>query len=257
MFDLQAYLWALAAILCLMILAWLISVAKRDAGIVDSFWSLGFLLAAVVYASALNETGPRTGLVLALVVLWALRLSVHVTWRNWGEPEDRRYRAIRARNEPNFAIKSLYLVFGLQGVLAWVISIPLLAAMGGSAPLSWLDALGVLLWLIGLVFEAGGDWQLARFKADPNNRGKVLDHGLWRYTRHPNYFGDCCAWWGYYLIALAAGGWWTIYAPVLMTFFLLKVSGVALLEQDIGERRPAYRDYVRRTSAFLPWPPRA
>jgi steroid 5-alpha reductase family enzyme len=255
MFELTAYLLALPALLALMVLAWLLSLARRDAGIVDSFWSLAFLLAGGVYYLSLSEPGPRAGLVLALVAIWALRLSLYVTWRNRGEAEDRRYQAIRARNQPNFEFKSLYLVFGLQGLLAWLISLPLLAAMSGQAPLGWLDATGVALWLVGLVFEAGGDWQLARFKADPANRGKVMDRGLWRYTRHPNYFGDFCIWWGFYLLALAAGGWWSILSPLLMSFFLLKVSGVALLESDISERRPAYRDYIRRTNAFFPGPP--
>ncbi|MDX1604888.1 MAG: DUF1295 domain-containing protein [Candidatus Competibacterales bacterium] len=256
MFELVPYLYALAALLGLMVLAWLLSLARQDAGIVDSFWSLAFLLAAGVYHQTLAEPGPRATLVLILVAIWALRLSGHITWRNWGEPEDRRYQAIRERNEPGFAFKSLYLVFGLQGVLAWIISLPLLVAMAGSAPLGWLDGLGVALWVVGLVFEAGGDWQLARFKADPANKGRVMDRGFWRYTRHPNYFGDFCVWWGFYLLALAAGGWWSIVAPLLMSFFLLKVSGVALLESDIGERRPAYRDYIRRTNAFFPGPPR-
>jgi steroid 5-alpha reductase family enzyme len=138
-----------------------------------------------------------------------------------------------------------------------VISLPLLAAVNSTTPLGWLDAIGAAVWLLGMVFEAGGDWQLARFKADPANRGKVLDSGLWRYTRHPNYFGDFCVWWGLFLIALAGGGWWSVIGPLVMSGLLLKVSGVVLLEKDIGERRPAYRDYVRRTSAFFPAPPRA
>jgi steroid 5-alpha reductase family enzyme len=138
-----------------------------------------------------------------------------------------------------------------------VISIPLLAAINSTTPLGWLDAIGAALWLVGMVFEAGGDWQLLRFRRNPANQGRVLDSGLWRYTRHPNYFGDFCVWWGLFLIALAAGGWWSVAGPLLMSFLLLEVSGVALLEKDIGERRPAYRDYVRRTNAFFPGPPRA
>ncbi len=257
MFELTVYLSALPALLVLMVLAWLLSLARGNAGIVDSFWSLAFLLAAMVYFLCLTAPGPRAGLVLGLVTIWALRLFLHISWRNWGEPEDRRYQAIRARNQPHFELKSLYLVFGLQGLLAWLISLPLLAAMASQTPLGWLDALGVALWLAGMVFEAGGDWQLARFKADPDNRGKVMDRGLWRYTRHPNYFGDFCIWWGFFLLALAGGGWWSILSPLLMSLFLLKVSGVALLESDIGERRLGYRDYVRRTNAFFPGPPKA
>ena len=186
----------------------------------------------------------------------ALRLAGYITWRNWGEGEDYRYRQIRQRNQPGFEFKSLYLVFGLQGVLAWIISIPLLVAILHPGEPGGVAYLGVLVWLVGMLFEAVGDYQLARFKADPDNKGKVLDSGLWRYTRHPNYFGNAMIWWGFYLIALSVGGWWTIFAPLLMTFLLLKVSGVVLLEKDIAERRPAYRDYVARTNAFLPGPPR-
>jgi steroid 5-alpha reductase family enzyme len=191
------------------------------------------------------------------VTLWGLRLAAHLTWRNHGQPEDRRYQQIRKRNEPNFTLKSLYLVFGFQALLAAVISVPLLGAINSPAPIGTLDYAGIGLWLLGLAFEAGGDWQLARFKADPANAGQVMDRGFWRYTRHPNYFGDFCVWWGFYLIAAGAGGWWSVAGPAIMTVLLLRVSGVALLEKDIGERRPKYAEYVRRTNAFFPGPPRA
>jgi steroid 5-alpha reductase family enzyme len=251
-----AYFWGLAAILTVAVASWLISLSKHNVGIVDSLWSLFFLLATLLYTALLPDSGQRGWLILILVALWALRLSLYITWRNWGEAEDQRYQEIRTNNEPHFAFKSLYIVFALQGVLAWIISIPLLLAVAHPAPLQLLDYAGVLLWLTGMLFEAGGDYQLARFKADPANKGKVMDSGFWRYTRHPNYFGEFCIWWGFYLIAVAAGGWWTIYAPALMTFLLLRVSGVALLEKDIGKRRPAYRDYIARTNAFFPGLPR-
>ncbi|MDW8374013.1 MAG: DUF1295 domain-containing protein, partial [Planctomycetota bacterium] len=179
-----------------------------------------------------------------------------LTWRNWGAPEDRRYAAIRARHEPGFAWKSAYLVFGLQALLAAVIGMPLLAALSGGGALGALDCAGLALWLIGFGCETIADWQLARFRAVPENRDKVLEAGLWRYSRHPNYFGEALLWWGFFLFAVAAGAAWTVFAPALMTFLLLKVSGVALLERDIHERRPAYRDYVARTPAFVPWRPR-
>jgi steroid 5-alpha reductase family enzyme len=256
MLDWTAALAALAAIAILALAGWALSVRLRNAGVVDSLWSLFFLLGAGVYAAVAGAEGPRAWLLLALVALWALRLSGYLTWRNWGEPEDRRYQAIRARNQPGFACKSLYLVFGLQAALAWIIAMPLFAALAGAAPLGALDAAGIVLWLAGFAFEAIGDAQLARFKADPASRAGVLASGLWRYTRHPNYFGEALLWWGYFAIAAAAGGAWTAFAPLLMTILLLKVSGVALLEKDIGERRPAYRAYVERTSAFIPWPPK-
>jgi steroid 5-alpha reductase family enzyme len=257
MFDLHLWILGLAALALFATAGWLLSLPLRDVSIVDIMWSLMFLLAASVYTAAQAAPGPRAWLVILLVGLWSIRLAAYIFRRNRGHGEDFRYQQIRARNQPGFAFKSLYLVFGLQAGLAWVISLPLLAATGSTAPLGWLDAAGVALWLVGMVFEAGGDWQLARFKRDPGNRGKVLDTGLWRYTRHPNYFGDFCVWWGLFLIALAADGWWSVVGPLLMSVLLLKVSGVALLEKDIGERRPAYRDYIRRTNAFFPGPPRA
>jgi len=256
MIDLINWLIALAAILLFAFGGWLASLTRNDVSIVDSLWALFFLLAASAYVVLAPTTGPRAILLLVLVGIWALRLSGYLTWRNWGEPEDRRYQEIRTRNQPGFTWKSLYLVFALQGVLAWVIAAPLAAGISGSAPLNTLDGIGLSLWLFGFGFEAVGDWQLARFKSDPANRGQVMDHGLWRYTRHPNYFGEACLWWGYYLIALAAGGWWTLFAPLLMSVLLIRVSGVALLEKDMSERRPAYRNYVARTNAFLPGPRR-
>ncbi|KPK38819.1 MAG: hypothetical protein AMJ69_07320, partial [Gammaproteobacteria bacterium SG8_47] len=171
MFDASAYLNALLAILMLGLASWLVSVVRRDVSIVDTLWSLMFLLAGVVYAASIEPTGSRATLVLVLLSIWALRLAGYITWRNWGEGEDRRYQAIRRNNEPHFWLKSLYIVFGLQGFLAWVISLPLLAAIAQPGPLALLDYIGIALWLTGMVFEAGGDWQLARFKADPGNQG--------------------------------------------------------------------------------------
>jgi steroid 5-alpha reductase family enzyme len=235
---------------------WLLSLYKRDVSIVDSLWSLMFILLAYYTAVSTDHWGPRSLLILVLVSLWGLRLSIYITWRNWGHDEDHRYRAIRARNQPNFAFKSLYLIFCLQAVLAWLISLPLHAAIVGDGALGFLDLLGALLWCVGFAFEAGGDWQLARFKANPANRGKVMDRGFWRYTRHPNYFGDFAVWWGFYLIAAGAGGWWSAVGPALMSVLLMRVSGVTLLEKDIGERRPQYADYIKRTNAFFPGGPR-
>ena len=249
-------LTGLVCIAALTLLAWLWSLHTGKVSFVDSLWSLFFLLLCLVYVVGSDAVGVRGWLVLALVSVWSVRLSAHITRRNWGQPEDHRYETIRRNNEPGFRWKSLYIVFGLQGVLAWLISAPLLGALAGDAPLGWLDAAGVALWLLGMVFEVVGDRQLARFKAEPDNRGRVLDHGLWRYTRHPNYFGEFCIWWGYYLLAVGAGAPWSVFAPVLMSVLLLRVSGVALLERDIAERRPGYRDYVRTTNAFFPGRPR-
>ncbi|MFM7066635.1 MAG: DUF1295 domain-containing protein [Gammaproteobacteria bacterium] len=252
----ELYASALVPMAGLVLLGWFISLARNNVDVVDSLWSLMFLAAAGAYFHFGPEQNERGHLLVWLVLIWTLRLSIYLTVRNWGHAEDRRYQAIRARNEPNFRTKALWRVFGIQALLAWIISIPLFGAVGGEAPLGWLDYAGVALFTLGFIFEAGGDWQLSRFLKNPANAGKVMDQGLWRYTRHPNYFGDFCIWWGFYLLALGAGAWWTFYGPLLMTGLLLKVSGVALLEKDIGERRPAYADYIRRTNAFLPGPPR-
>ncbi len=254
MFEFSLWADALAALGVVAVLGWLLSIPLRNVSIVDSLWSLMFLLAGVVYALGAAATGPRAMLVVALLALWAVRLSAYITWRNHGTGEDRRYQAIRNNHQPGFVWKSFFIVFALQALLAWLISLPLLAAINSGAPLGWLDYAGMALWLVGFIFEAGGDYQLYAFKSKPENSGKVMERGFWRYTRHPNYFGDFCIWWGFYLLAVGAGGWWSIPAPVLMSFLLLKVSGVVLLEKDISERRPGYREYVRRTNAFFPGP---
>ena len=251
-------LWflGLAATVAPALLCWLISLPLRDASIVDRVWSLLFVSAALVYACFGHPTPMRLWLTLVPLLLWASRLALHITSRNWGHGEDRRYQKIRQQHQPGFALKSLYLVFGLQALLAWIISLPLLAAMVAARAPDWRELPGLGVWLIGFGIEALADYQLTRFRADPANRGAVMDRGLWRYSRHPNYFGECCLWWGFYLLALAAGAWWSVIAPLLMTLLLLRVSGVALLEKDIGERRPGYRDYIARTSPFVPWPRR-
>ncbi|MES2552100.1 MAG: DUF1295 domain-containing protein [Pseudomonadota bacterium] len=262
MFDWHIYLYGLAVMAIFAMAGWLVSVARRNVTLVDSMWSLFFLLAAIAYAYAGNSLAnpfdnPRAALMLALVGVWAIRLAGYLSWRNQlfskNTHEDHRYQAIRKNNEPHFWLKSLYIVFGLQLLLAWVVSLPLLGGINSTASLQALDVAGALLWLFGFTWESTGDWQLAKFKARPSNKGKVMDKGLWAYSRHPNYFGEFCLWWGYFLIALSAGAWWSIASPLLMTLLLLKVSGVSLLEKDIGERRPGYAAYIKRTNAFFPW----
>lgn len=250
------YFIALLAILGVGVASWVLSVFKKDVSFVDSLWSLFFLVAAAVFAFAAEPLSIKGKVVLVLVAIWALRLSIYITARNWGEPEDYRYQLIRANNEPGFAFKSFYIVFGLQGVLAWLIALPLFPAITSGSAFNWIDGVAAALWLLGFSFEAGGDYQLSRFKGRADSKGRVLDSGLWRYTRHPNYFGDFCIWWSFYLFAVASGGWWSIASPLLMSVLLLKVSGVAMLEKTISERRPEYADYIRRTNAFFPGPMR-
>jgi steroid 5-alpha reductase family enzyme len=259
MLAISVYLQGLGAIAALAFCTWALSMYQGNVAIVDSLWGLMFASAAYAYAyahGAIVPLGPRATLILSLVSLWAVRLSIYITWRNRGQGEDRRYQAIRIRNQPNFALKSLYLVFALQAALAWFISLPLLGAILSFRPLTLLDFGGAALWAVGIIFEAGGDWQLARFKADPANRGRVMTSGFWRFTRHPNYFGDFCVWWGLYCIAAAGGAWWSIGSPIVMSVLLIRVSGVALLEKDIAKRRPEYADYARRTRTFFPWIPK-
>ena len=255
-FEFATWFSALPFLLAAATITWVISLPLRNVAIVDALWSLMFFMAGVIYALNSDPRAPRLALVLWLLALWAARLALYITRRNAGKGEDRRYQEIRERNQPGFAVKSLYLVFWLQALLAWVISLPVLGAFAGNQPLGLLDLAGVALWCLGLTFEAVGDWQLSRFKKDPANADKVMDRGLWKYTRHPNYFGECCVWWGFYCLALSAGAWWAVPGPVLITFLLLRVSGVRLLERDIGNRRPRYVDYVLKTNAFFPGPPR-
>lgn len=259
--EASAIFAATAAFTLLAFLAlWLLSLARRDVSIVDLYWGPGFAAIAALAAGLSGGDAPaRRWLVVALAALWGLRLGGYLLWRNWGQSEDARYAAMRRHHGARFPWVSLGTVFGLQALLQWFVSLPLQVAVLSPRPagLTLLDAAGVALFALGLGFESVGDAQLARFKADPDNRGRVMDRGLWRYTRHPNYFGDFCVWWGFFAIALATPhGVWTVLSPLVMSFLLLRVSGVALLERDIAKRRPAYRDYVRRTSAFLPRPPR-
>lgn len=243
-----------ALALCMSAL-WALSVKLENASIVDPFWGPGFLVAAVVAATS-GVGSPRGWLMVALVAVWAVRLGLYLLIRNAGHGEDRRYAAMRAQHGARFRWVSLGTVFGFQGLLIVVLSAPIQAAIRSAAPLGVWDVLGLCFWVIGFAFEAVGDAQLTAFLRDPQNRGRVCSVGLWRYTRHPNYFGEATLWWGFGLLAVGAGAPWALFAPAIMTFLLLRVSGVSLLERDITERRPHYRDYIARTSAFFPMPPR-
>lgn len=238
----------------LMVATWIVSLVVKDASIVDIVWGVGFVVVGWI-ALYRGGTDSRSWLVAILTTVWGLRLAGYLAWRNLGKGEDFRYRAMRRRYGERFGLASLIVVFGLQGLLMWVVSLPVQAAAGGE--LGPTDAMGIALFAVGFFFETTGDIQLARFKKDPANQGKVLDTGLWRYTRHPNYFGDFCVWWGLYVIALAGGAWWTIVGPLVMTALLMKYSGAGLLEKTIASRRPGYAEYVRRTNTFFPGPPRS
>ena len=261
MFDLNTFAYTLAILCLLAIVLWIASRIKNNVGIVDSFWSLMILLAGISFLmldTYLDNTTitERQTLVLLLLAAWAIRLAAHITWRNWGQEEDSRYQTIRQNNQPNFEFKSLYIVFLLQAFLALIIALPLMSVFNSDSAINTLDYFAFTLWSLGMFFETAGDLQLARFKSLKSNQGKVLDTGLWHYTRHPNYFGEFCIWWAFFLFAVSSGYWWSIVSPLLMTILLLKVSGVSLLESTISERRPEYDSYCRTTNAFFPWFPK-
>lgn len=244
----------------LMGLTWIVAVVRRDASVVDAVWAVGFVL-TTWQAYALTQGGgfeARRVAVFAAVTLWGLRLWLHLGIRHAQEGEDRRYATMRARWGRSFALSSLTTVFGLQGGLMLLIASPVLAVMaapGAPAVTPW-DILGGAMCAVGLVVEAVADRQLTAFRRRAEGGEAVLDTGLWRYSRHPNYFGECLFWWGLGLVAVAEGAAWALASPALLTWLLLRVSGVALMETTIPGRRPAYADYVARTSAFIPWWPR-
>lgn len=238
----------------MMLLVWLLSLRQKDVSIVDIFWGPGFVL--VAWVTYFRNRGDGSLLLPTLVTLWGLRLAVYLLYRNWGQPEDKRYAEMRDKHGAAFPLVSLLTVFGLQAVVMWVVSLPVQAGTATGPATLPLAAFGCAIWTLGLFFEAVGDWQLAAFRNQPNTDGEVLDRGLWRYTRHPNYFGDCCVWWGHFAVAFSAGApLWTVVGPVVMSITLLKFSGVGLLEKTLEKSKPGYRDYIRRTSAFLPLPP--
>ncbi len=251
-------LLAAAAVICVFMAAlWLLSLRLGDASIVDIGWGLGFVLVAAAAAIVGDGLLGRRLLLLAIVAVWGLRLAVHLWFRARGRGEDFRYRLMRNKHGDRFPIVSLVSVFGLQGMLMWVVSLPVLLAASADDSLGLFAGLGVALWAFGWVFETVADNQLRRFRADPANRRRVLDTGLWRWTRHPNYFGDFCVWWGIWLTAAeTTAGRYGIIGPIVMTVLLTRVSGVPMLEHSMAKRRPDYASYVQRTSSFVPWPPR-
>jgi len=255
----QTYLLGLAGILSMMLLLWIVSIRIINVSIVDIFWGMGFIVACLIYFIRSDGYETRKILVLCMVCIWGLRLSIHLFLRNRGKGEDFRYKEFRRKyGAHRYWWISLFQTFLLQGILMWLVSAPLLGAqyLPVHDGLNAIDFSGLILWLTGLIFEAGGDFQLARFKKDPANKGKVMDKGFWRYTRHPNYFGDIAVWCGFAFMCVAAGSYIPVLGTVLMTILIIKVSGVALLERTLMESKPEYKRYAEKTSAFLPWFPK-
>jgi steroid 5-alpha reductase family enzyme len=260
-------IYCLFAGLVVMTGLWAISIAIEDSSIVDIWWGAGFVLLGwtalliATWGEGMPWPGGLVTLVLAMVSIWGLRLTFHLARRNLGHGEDPRYVAMREKAGASWRLRSLFQVFWLQGSIMWIVGLPVLvtvssASLGGSTSIPSLAWLGVAIWAVGMFFETVGDLQLTRFKADPANKGVVMDRGLWRYTRHPNYFGDACVWWGLWVVAASAGHWWTFVGPALINFMLVRVSGKALLEKGMKQTRPGYAEYVERTSGFFPMPPK-
>jgi steroid 5-alpha reductase family enzyme len=255
----QIYLQALIVILAIMAFLWIISIIIKNVSIVDIFWGTGFVITCGYYFLMTQNYGIRNFILISMVTIWGLRLSAFIGWRNKGKGEDFRYREFRKKyGENRYWWISFFQTFLLQGLLMWLISAPLLGAQfsGQGESIGTLDYIGIIVWTIGIIFEAGGDFQLARFRSDPANKGKVLNTGFWKYTRHPNYFGDTAVWWGYGIICISAGSYFPALGSLLMTALIIKVSGVALLEKSLSVQKPQYKEYIEKTSPFLPWFPK-
>ena len=246
-------------ILAFVTLLWIWSIFIKNVSIVDIFWGFGFVVVNAFYVFMSGELNDRKILILTLVSIWGLRLTFYLAYRNIGKGEDFRYQEFRRSYGPErYWWFSFFQVFLLQGALIMIVSLPLLgiSSSTGTGTLHVLDHIGILVWLVGFAFEAGGDFQLARFKSNSSNQGKVLQTGFWKYTRHPNYFGDAAVWWAYALFSIAAGSYWQIIGSVVMTILIIKISGVTLLEETLTETKPQYKDYIQKTSSFFPWFPK-
>lgn len=256
---LSLFLQALLIVFILVTLIWILSIIIKNVSIVDLFWGVGFVIINAFYFYQSGDFFQRKILLLVLVTLWGLRLFIYLLWRNIGKGEDFRYQEFRRNyGAERYWWFSYFQVFLLQGALIMFVSLPLLGTntQTASNDLNGLDYLGIIIFIIGLVFEAGSDFQLAKFKKNPNNKGKILNTGFWKYTRHPNYFGDTAVWWSFGIFSVASGSYWTIIGSIGMTILIIKVSGVSLLEKSLKNTKPKYRDYIQKTSSFFPWFPR-
>jgi steroid 5-alpha reductase family enzyme len=253
------FLEASLIIFILVTLLWIWSVFIKNVSIVDIFWGFGFVVVNTFYAFTSGELTPKKILLLVLVSFWGLRLTIYLANRNLGKGEDFRYQEFRRDyGTKRYWWFSYFQTFLLQGGLIMIISLPLLGVHSGSSSgdFSLLDYFGIIVWIIGFSFEAGGDYQLARFKRGSNNKGKVLNTGFWKYTRHPNYFGDAAVWWAYAIFSIASGSYWQIIGSVIMTLLIIKISGVALLEKTLINTKPQYKEYIQNTNSFFPWFPK-
>lgn len=256
---LQLYIQALLVIIVMMTILWLFSIILKNVSIVDPFWGMGFIVLGGFYYLNAEGFETRKLILLFFLVIWGLRLSIYLGWRNLGKGEDFRYRKFREDYGVNrYWWISFFQTFLLQGILLWLISAPLLSTLlyTSKDTLNILDYCAIVIWVVGFIFEAGADFQLAHFKSDNANKGKLLTSGFWKFTRHPNYFGDAMVWWGFGIFSLAAGGYVQILSSGIMTFLIIKVSGVRLLEKTLIEEKPDFKEYIEKTNAFFPWFPK-
>jgi steroid 5-alpha reductase family enzyme len=230
---------------------WLLSLKKNNVTHVDTMWSLFFVLNALYFYSVFPSS-LRSSLIILLVLFWGVRLAIYLTYRNWGKPEDTRYLKIRQNNEPHFRYKSAYIIFGFQAILAWIVGSILFIAIENNHPITWLDNLGFIVILFGIAYESIADYQLMQFKNDIKNRGKLLQSGLWKLSRHPNYFGEILVWWGFFITTLTTGFHYNLIAPLLMTFLILRFSGVTLLEANLTSKFDEYDNYQKKVNTIIP-----
>jgi len=230
---------------------WLLSLKKNNVTHVDTMWSLFFVLNALYFYSVFPAS-LRSSLIILLVLFWGVRLGIYLTYRNWGKPEDTRYLKIRQNNEPHFRYKSAYIIFGFQAILAWIVGSILFIAIENNHPITWLDNLGFIVILFGIAYESIADYQLMQFKNDIKNRGKLLQSGLWKLSRHPNYFGEILVWWGFFITTLTTGFHYNLIAPLLMTFLILRFSGVTLLEANLTSKFDEYDNYQKKVNTIIP-----
>ena len=251
----ELYVPILISLILFAILGWLISLTTKNVTHVDSMWSLFFVIASLVALYNIEIMTDRHVMFMTLLILWSSRLCIYLTARNWGTPEDIRYKNIRANNQPNFHFKSIYIIFLLQAFLAAVVVLPMIAILLDEKVIDTKDIIAASIITFGLVFQTIADKQLTSFlKSD--DKMQVLNTGLWRYSRHPNYFGEFLIWWGFFIAAAGSHLWVILLSPILMTLLLLKISGVGLMEQTITSRRLGYQNYIKNTSSFIPWPPK-
>lgn len=250
------YLSGLTAVSFFALAGWVLSLARNKITHIDGMWSLFIGLAAYTYSFFFFNLHDRNILVLLLVTVWAIRLSAYLIWRQQYYPEDRRHHAKRTMHTPHYWLTSLFFTFGQYAILAWIVSFSLFGSIQSEVALNTIDYVGAYLVIVGIVIASLADYQLSRFTRNPNNKQTTLQSGLWQYCRHPNYFGECCVWWGFYCIAYGAGAWWTLPSPILMTLLLVKITGIANIEKNIANRRPDYASYCQHTNAILPWKPK-